>query len=1011
MGHSQFAQFIKARGPNTQINAACASTTQAIGVAEDWIRTGRCKRVLVIAGDNASSPNLLPWIGGGFLAAGGVTTKDKVEEAALPFGKDRHGLIIGAAAAGLLIESKESYEKRGVKPIADVLGTYFANSAFHGSRLDVEHISSEFEKFLQRVEKRYGVNREEIAKKGMFVSHETYTPARGGSAEAEIKSLQNVFKENAYNMTIINTKGFIGHAMGAGIEEAIAIKAMEKGKIPPIANSEKIDPAFAKFKFSKGESVRLNYALRLAAGFGSQLAFVLFRLNSYKDRFSSPAYTKWLSSLGGTKESLFLDGRVLKIESVKPVEEVTTPKKKVAVAPSNILQEVKVIISEKTGYEPEIIEADMHLEEDLGIDSIKAAEILSEISDKWNVPQEQLLGLAEVDTPQKIADFLKGYLNIEEEVSQEPVIVEAGGASGDLAHEIKRIIATHTGYDIEDLSEDYDLEEDLGIDTVKQAEIFGEIRDSFGLSLDETFNLAEFRTIKDIVSTLQPSVSEKIKETAQQPQVTVSTSTTVATPQPSVDKEQTTKAVLEIISRITGYDPEDIEVDMDLEEDLGVDSIKTAEIFSELREEFNLEFAELAEASEIRTTSDIVNYVIMLQSSSTTEEEAEISSEQAPLAIEKEEEVTLRKINPVVANLDEKNVEKFSLSNSSTLLLNLRSNIKKDLVTALDKANAKLTIVDLDSELSEIKAEENYDLIVILLPPNSDFAKDQEYYEKLFLLLQPLNYNHNMKILAISEEEFFGYTADALPLSGGISGLIKTLGQEFELKVKHLYSKDMNEILTEIENWDDKVEVAYREGNRYTLSYTKISEIEEEKIAFTEDDLILVAGGARGITYECIKKLTQEVKPSVAIIGRTELPEDITDLIFLTKEQLEQRKKELKDKLAQEHERVTPVMLEREWQRFLNTIEISKNMMTLIDKEIDVNYYSADIMDAEAVKEAIKQIEEDFDKPITAVIHGAGIEESKAFKKKSIEKSKTIVAVKVEGIKNILQNIKEEQLK
>ena len=47
MGHSQFAELIGARGPNTQINAACASTTQALCVAEDWIRTGRARRVVV----------------------------------------------------------------------------------------------------------------------------------------------------------------------------------------------------------------------------------------------------------------------------------------------------------------------------------------------------------------------------------------------------------------------------------------------------------------------------------------------------------------------------------------------------------------------------------------------------------------------------------------------------------------------------------------------------------------------------------------------------------------------------------------------------------------------------------------------------------------------------------------------------------------------------------------------------------------------------------------------------
>jgi 3-oxoacyl-(acyl-carrier-protein) synthase len=52
MGHSQFAELIGARGPNTQVNAACASTTQAIAIAEDWIATGRCRRVVIVSADD-----------------------------------------------------------------------------------------------------------------------------------------------------------------------------------------------------------------------------------------------------------------------------------------------------------------------------------------------------------------------------------------------------------------------------------------------------------------------------------------------------------------------------------------------------------------------------------------------------------------------------------------------------------------------------------------------------------------------------------------------------------------------------------------------------------------------------------------------------------------------------------------------------------------------------------------------------------------------------------------------
>ncbi|MGB9303523.1 MAG: acyltransferase domain-containing protein, partial [Mycobacterium sp.] len=93
MGHSQFAEIIGARGPNTQINAACASTTQATAFAEDWIRTGRCRRVIVVSADNASSDALLPWLASGFLASGAAATDDLVEDAAMPFDLRRHGMI------------------------------------------------------------------------------------------------------------------------------------------------------------------------------------------------------------------------------------------------------------------------------------------------------------------------------------------------------------------------------------------------------------------------------------------------------------------------------------------------------------------------------------------------------------------------------------------------------------------------------------------------------------------------------------------------------------------------------------------------------------------------------------------------------------------------------------------------------------------------------------------------------------------------------------------------------
>ena len=114
MGHSQFAEIVGARGPNTQVNAACASTTQAVALAEDWIRAGRCRRVVVVSADDASSDALMPWLGQGFLASGAAATDDVVEEAATPFDQRRHGMILGMGAAALVVESADSARERGL---------------------------------------------------------------------------------------------------------------------------------------------------------------------------------------------------------------------------------------------------------------------------------------------------------------------------------------------------------------------------------------------------------------------------------------------------------------------------------------------------------------------------------------------------------------------------------------------------------------------------------------------------------------------------------------------------------------------------------------------------------------------------------------------------------------------------------------------------------------------------------------------------------------------------------
>ena len=283
MGHSQFAEFIGARGPNTQINSACASTTQAVALAEDWIHAGRCSRVIVISADDVSSDHLIDWMGAGFLASGAAATDEVVADAAVPFDRRRHGMIIGMGAAALVVESADAARERGIQPICEVLATETGNSAFHGTRLDVQHIGQVMENLVAKAETRSKISRREIASQTVFVSHETYTPARGGSASAEIHALRGVFGEVADRVVIANTKGLTGHAMAAGIEDVVAVKSLETGCVPPVANFKEVDPELGQLNLSKGGFYPVEYAMHLGAGFGSQISMMLLHWMKTKE--------------------------------------------------------------------------------------------------------------------------------------------------------------------------------------------------------------------------------------------------------------------------------------------------------------------------------------------------------------------------------------------------------------------------------------------------------------------------------------------------------------------------------------------------------------------------------------------------------------------------------------------------------------------------------------------------------------------------------------------------------
>ena len=472
MGHSQFAEHIGARGPNTYVNAACATTTHAINIAEDWIRAGRCRRVIIVAGDDVTSGELVNWVGTGLMTSGAATTESDVRLAAIPFDRRRNGMIMGMGAAALVVESEDAVRERGMRGICELLACQIANSAFHGTRLDVPHVSEVMNRVITQAEQRFGIDRNEIAAKTVFISHETYTPARGGSAAAEIHALRHTFGELANQVVIANTKGFTGHTMGVGVEDVIAAKVLEFGIVPPIAHYDQDfqpDPELGDLNLSKGGQYPVEFSLRLGAGFGSQIAMTLLRkVAGVGERVNQSKYQHWLAAISGysqpeleviqhnlrikhdgapqnrpiksdwefgqgpqgwaheTPGSSPLREPTIKKNKVQPSQEIksttiqdreiektevtkTMPKSQ----PDEISSVVLAKVSEKTGYPPEMLDLDLDLEADLGIDTVKQAELFASIREHFGIPRKEDLRLADYNTLTKVIQFVVDSRNIQ----------------------------------------------------------------------------------------------------------------------------------------------------------------------------------------------------------------------------------------------------------------------------------------------------------------------------------------------------------------------------------------------------------------------------------------------------------------------------------------------------------------------------------------------------------------------------------------------------------------------
>jgi 3-oxoacyl-[acyl-carrier-protein] synthase II len=259
------------RGPNYVTVSACASSTNAIIDAFNLIRLGKADAF--VTGGSEAAVNEMGM--GGFNALKALSTRnDSPETASRPFDVDRDGFVLGEGAGALILEEYEHAMKRGAKIYAEVIGGGMSGDAYHMTAPHPEGLGAK-NTMLAALEDAH-IDPSAID----YVNvHGTSTPL---GDVAEVKAIQQVFGEHAYNLNISSTKSMTGHLLGAaGAIEAIAcIMSVKHDIVPPTINHFTDDPELdnkLNFTFNKAQKRTVNVALSNTFGFGGHNTSVIVK--------------------------------------------------------------------------------------------------------------------------------------------------------------------------------------------------------------------------------------------------------------------------------------------------------------------------------------------------------------------------------------------------------------------------------------------------------------------------------------------------------------------------------------------------------------------------------------------------------------------------------------------------------------------------------------------------------------------------------------------------------------
>jgi acyl transferase domain-containing protein/NAD(P)-dependent dehydrogenase (short-subunit alcohol dehydrogenase family)/acyl carrier protein len=592
-----------------------------------------------------------------------------------------------------------------------------------------------------------------------------------------------------------------------------------------------------------------------------------------------------------------------------------------------------------------------------------------------------------------------------------------------------------TGYPVEMLALDMDIEADLGIDSIKRVEILSALEEQMpelpAVSPDVMGTLKTLGQIVDYLSDA-PTDADAASESR--------------TAETAFTKHREIEGILiETVCRLTGYPAEMLALDMDIEADLGIDSIKRVEILSALEEQMpELPTVSPDVMGTLKTLGQIVDYLGGPQADPMPGSGSSVSSPD-PHAVRVRESLSplSRKISDfqaetLAAGLGRKTVTMVGrpLARSGPLSL---PNGRTVYVTD-DKTGLSQAIVD-DFKSRNIQAE--------ILPEKriSDAIGGKDAIKKAAGLIipaeQPMGNGFLKQAFSLAKslgrdlldsaenggalfasvtrlDGAFGFRESGInhPLQGGLAGLVKTAAVEwenvrcraFDIAPGRQDHADLAETLVSELLYADPtapVEVGLDPDARWVPELESLP-FPQGNIRLDPKDVVIVTGGARGVTAAAACALAKHIKPTLVLLGRSLPPEPEPEWLQGIEDPAKVKKAIFDNEFA--GSRPTPVHLEKIYQKITAHREIAKNLETMESLGADVHYYSADVRDADAVNAILTGVRSTMG-PIKGIIHGAGLLADCRILDKSTEQFEAVFSTKVDGLRTLLSATEKDPLK